>query len=159
MLQVFGCLFLNSCLWVSCDTAYLWRNSHILFEQLWCLVTLWVIVKFVHCCIPRDSLWDLVLWWCPRQWLIFQRNLLPISSTLKTEAVFFSITLLTQIRLLKVPTTWKDIASQKTTTTLRHVFIVSLQTKFDWLIIFYSFFVIMTTKMNVGISCADGLCQ
>lgn len=59
----------------------------------------------------------------------------------------------------KVCTTWKDVVSQKTTTTWRLVLIVSLKTKFDWIIIFYDFFVIMKTKMNVGISCADGICQ
>ena len=91
---------------------YLWhdiprKNFRILFAQQWYIVILWVIVKFVHWCIPRHCLWDLVLWWwksrlCfPRQWQMFQRNLLPVTATLKMEAVLFSITLLTQIRLLK----------------------------------------------------------
>ena len=59
----------------------------------------------------------------------------------------------------KVYTTWKDVLSQKTTTAWRHVLIVSLKTKFDWIIIFYESFIITKTKMNVGFSCADGLGQ
>jgi hypothetical protein len=59
----------------------------------------------------------------------------------------------------KLCTKWIDVVSQKTTTTWRHVLTVSFKTKFDCIIIFCEFFVIVKTKMNVGISCADGICQ